>query len=122
MISPRRLPVPLRIGRMVLLEFSMTPLGKGESVSPFVAKSLEIIEASGLDYRLHAMGTVIEGEWDEVFDVVGKCHAAMAVDCDRVTCSIKVDSRKGASGRLTSKVKSIETKLGHKLKSTESGP
>lgn len=113
--------VLLRIRRMVLLEFSMTPLGKGESVSPYVAKSLKIIEASGLDYRLHAMGTVIEGEWDEVFDVVRQCHEAMAVDCDRVTCSIKVDARKGASGRLTSKVKSIETQLGHTLKSTESG-
>ncbi len=105
----------------VLLEFSMTPLGEGESVSQYVARSLDIIEASGLDYRLHAMGTVIEGEWDEVFDVVRRCHEAMNADCDRVTCSIKVDSRKGATGRLTSKVKSVEQKLGRTLKSTESG-
>ncbi|GAB4140468.1 MAG: MTH1187 family thiamine-binding protein [Planctomycetaceae bacterium] len=105
---------------MVLLEFSMTPLGKGESVSPYVARSLKIIEASGLDYRLHAMGTVIEGEWDEVFDVVRKCYEAMAADCDRVTCSIKVDARKGTSGRLAAKVKSVEQKVGHALKSTES--
>lgn len=105
---------------MVLLEFSMTPLGAGESVSKYVARSLEIIEASGLDYRLHAMGTVIEGEWDEVFDVVKRCYDRMQEDCDRVTCSIKVDARQGASGRLESKVKSIEEKLGHELKSTES--
>jgi uncharacterized protein (TIGR00106 family) len=103
----------------VLLEFSMTPLGVGESVGPYVARSLEIVEASGLDYRLHAMGTVIEGEWDEVFDVVRRCHEAMSADCDRITCSIKVDSRKGASGRLTSKVQSVEEKLGRKLKSSE---
>lgn len=106
---------------MVLLEFSMTPLGKGESVSPYVAKSLEIIEASGLDYRLHAMGTVIEGEWDEVFAVVTRCYEAMAAHCDRVTCSIKVDARKGAAGRLVSKVKSVEGKLSRTLKSTEGG-
>jgi uncharacterized protein (TIGR00106 family) len=105
----------------ILLEFSMTPLGVGESVSEYVARSLEIIEASGLDYRLHAMGTVIEGEWDEVFEVVRRCNEAMSADCDRVTCSIKIDSRKGATGRLTSKVKSVEQKLGHTLKSTEAG-
>lgn len=105
---------------MVLLEFSMTPLGKGESVSRYVSRSLEIVEASGLDYRLHAMGTVLEGEWDEVFGVVKKCYEAMSADCDRVTCSIKVDARKRATGRLASKVQSVEQKLGRKLKSTES--
>ena len=57
---------------MVLLEFSMYPLGRGESLSRYVARSLEIIDASGLDYRCHAMGTVIEGEYDEVMDVVQK--------------------------------------------------
>ena len=50
---------------MVLLDFSMTPLGQGESVSPYVARSLKIIDDSGLDYRLHAMGTIVEGEIDQ---------------------------------------------------------
>jgi len=58
---------------MVLLEFSMTPLGKGESVGQYVARSLEIIDASGLDYRLHAMGTVIEGEIDQVLGLLQQC-------------------------------------------------
>ena len=106
---------------MVLLEFSMTPLGKGESVGEHVARSLRIVEQSGLDYRLHAMGTILEGEWDEVFAVVKRCYEAMSADCDRVTCSIKVDARKGAAGRLTAKVQSVEDKLGRRLKSTESG-
>ena len=105
---------------MVLLEFSMSPLGKGDSVGEYVARSLEIIDASGLDYRLHAMGTVLEGEWDEVFGVVKTCYEAMSADCDRITCSIKVDARKGASGRLSSKVQSVEQKLGRRLRSTES--
>ena len=106
---------------MILLEFSMSPMGEGESVGRYVARSLEIIDASGLDYRLHAMGTVLEGEWDECFDVVKKCYEAMGADCDRISCTIKVDAREGASGRLTGKVKSVEAKLGKKLKSTESG-
>ena len=101
---------------MVLLEFSMSPLGKGESVSPYVSRSLEIIAQSGLDYRLHAMGTVVEGEWDQVFDVVRRCFEAMRADCDRITCSIKVDYRKDASGRLESKVASVQEKLGRDLK------
>jgi uncharacterized protein (TIGR00106 family) len=105
---------------MVLLEFSMSPLGVGESVGRYVARSLEIVEASGLDYRLHAMGTVLEGEWDEVFDVVRRCYEAMSADCDRVSCTIKVDARRGAAGRLVSKVRSVERHLGHALKSTES--
>lgn len=105
---------------MVLLEFSMTPIGKGESVGKYVARSLEIVEASGLDYRLHAMGTVLEGEWEEVFDVVRKCYEALSTDCNRVSVSIKVDARKGASSRLSGKVKSVEEKVEKPLKTSES--
>ena len=101
---------------MVLLEFSMSPLGKGESVSQYVAKSIEIIDQSGLDYRLNPMGTVLEGEWDEVFGVVGRCFEQMSRDCDRISVTIKVDSRKGASGRLGGKIESVEKILKKKLK------
>lgn len=101
---------------MVLLEFSMSPLQKGESVGDYVARSLEIIEASGLDYRLHAMGTIIEGELDRVLDVLRRCLEAMATDCDRITCTAKLDYRKGHQGRLESKVASVESKLGRELK------
>ena len=51
---------------MVLLEFSMSPLDKGESVGKYVSRSLKIIDESGVDYRLNPMGTVLEGEWDDV--------------------------------------------------------
>ena len=101
---------------MVLLEFSMSPLSRGESVGQYVARSLEIIDASGLDYRLHAMGTIIEGEIDQVLDVLRKCFDAMAADCDRVTCTAKLDFRRGHTGRLETKVASVEQKLGRKLK------
>ncbi len=101
---------------MVLLEFSMYPLDKGESLSPYVARSLEIIEQSGLDYRMNAMGTVIEGEWDQVFDVVTRCFQRMAQDCSRVQVSIKVDYRKGRRGGLDAKIRSVEEKAGQKFK------
>ena len=85
---------------MVLLDFSMFPLGKGESLSPYVARSLDIIDRSGLDYRCHAMGTTLEGDLDGALGVVKQCFQAMAADCDRIECSIKIDYRKGAAGRL----------------------
>ena len=101
---------------MVLLEFSMSPLGKGESVGKYVARSLEIVDQSGLDYRLNPMGTVLEGDWDDVFGVVKQCYERMRKDCNRISCSIKVDYRKGAKGRLSGKVMSVEKRLGRKLK------
>ncbi|MGQ9649667.1 MAG: MTH1187 family thiamine-binding protein [Phycisphaerae bacterium] len=100
----------------ILLEFSMFPLGKGESVSEYVARSLDIIDRSGVPYQLNAMGTVLEGEWDQVIGVVGRCLDKMSQDCDRVSCTIKFDWRKGATGRLQSKIDSVEKRLGRKLK------
>jgi len=101
---------------MILLEFSMSPLGKGESVSQYVARSLDIIDASGLPYQLTPMGTILEGEWEPVMAVVRQCYERMRADCPRITCSIKIDAREGKSGRLDSKIASIEERLGRELR------
>ena len=96
----------------VLLEFSMTPLDKGASVSKYVARSLDIIDKSGVAYRLNPMGTVLEGEFDDVLGVVRSCYERMRQDCERIICAIKIDYRQGTSGRLESKIKSVERRLG----------
>ena len=101
---------------MVLLELSVVPLGEGPGVSKYVTRCLDIIDQSGLDYRFHAMGTIIEGEIDQVLAVLKSCVEAVAADCDRVTCSAKLDYRKDAVGRLDAKVQSVEKKLGRTLK------
>ena len=101
---------------MVLLDFSLIPLNQGDSVSAYVARSLEIIDRSGLDYRLHAMGTIVEGELDQVLGVLKECLEALATDCDRVTCTAKLDYRKGASDRLEGKVRSVQQRLGRPLR------
>jgi uncharacterized protein (TIGR00106 family) len=101
---------------MVLLEFSMSPLGKGESVGKYVSRSLDIIDKSGVDYRLNPMGTVLEGEWDDVVAVVTQCYERMKKDCGRISCTIKVDYRKGHTGRLQSKVASVEKTLKRSIK------
>ncbi len=100
---------------MVLLDFSMTPLGEGESVSPYVARCLEVVAASGLEYRLHAMGTTVEGELDQVLALVRRCFEVLHSDCDRVSCSVKIDSRKGPGGRLRSKVQKVQALVGRPL-------
>ena len=97
---------------MVLLEFSLYPTDKGESVSDYVKRNLEIIDASGLPYKLGPMGTTLEGEWDQVMAVVKACHDRMVEDCARVACQIKTDYRKGKTGRLEGKVNTLIEKTG----------
>lgn len=97
---------------MVLLEMSITPLGMGESVSQYVAECVELIDRSGLDYELHAMGTIVEGELVDVLDLMRRCIEQVATHSDRVTCAAKLDFRRGAVGRIKSKVASVEQKLG----------
>jgi uncharacterized protein (TIGR00106 family) len=101
---------------MVLLEMSITPLGQGESVSQYVAECVDLVEQSGLDYELHAMGTIVEGELDEVLDLMRRCIEQVATHTDRVTCAAKLDFRRGHAGRLKSKVASVEQKLGREVR------
>lgn len=95
---------------MVLLELSMSPMDKGESVGAYVAKILKVIDESGLDYRLNSMGTVIEGEWDDVMRVVTQCFNTLKQECNRISISMKADYRKSPKGRLDSKVADVEQK------------
>lgn len=100
---------------MVLLEFSMSPFDKGESLGEYVARSVDIIDKSGLPYQLTPMGTIVEGEWDEVMALVTACFQTMNQDCNRISTSIKIDYRAGKDGRLKSKIRSVESKLGRIL-------
>lgn len=95
----------------------MSPLDKGESVGEYVARSLDIIDRSGVDYRLNPMGTVLEGSWEECFRVVQDCYEAMSKDCTRISVTVKVDARGGHDGRLAGKLASVEKRVGRPLKS-----
>ena len=99
----------------MLVEFSVYPVGVGASLSAYVARSMELIAQSGLPYKACPMGTVVEGEWDEIFALIKKCRDAVAVDTDRVIVNVKVDDRKGATGRLDGKIASVEKRLGREL-------
>jgi uncharacterized protein (TIGR00106 family) len=95
----------------VIVNFSTFPLDKGESLSSYVARAIKIIQESGLPYELTAMGTSIEGEWEEVSAVVDKCFRELQKDSNRVYLALKADYRKGPGGRLKSKVESVKGKL-----------
>ena len=100
----------------MLLELSVIPLGRGRSISSDVADLVKIIDASGLDYRLTAAGTIIEGTWDQVMDVAKKCHTEMRKKTERVLTLIKVDDYADRGGRLTAAVESVENKIGKPVK------
>ncbi len=95
----------------VLIDLSIFPLDKGDSLSSHVARALKIIKDSGLPYEIGPMGTSLEGEWDEVVGVVNNCFQELKKDCDRVYVALKMDYRKGPSGRIESKVRSVQEKL-----------
>jgi uncharacterized protein (TIGR00106 family) len=99
-----------------MVEFSIVPIGKGESLSPLVARVLKIVAESGVNYRANPMGTVLEGSWDEVMEVVKKCHDEAMKEGGRVVTSIKIDDRKGVERRIEEKLASVERKLGITLR------
>lgn len=94
-----------------VLDFSIFPMDKSGSLSPYVARAIRIVRESGLPYVFGPMSTSIEGEWDEVIAVVSRCREELAKDCRRINVSIRVDWRDGPSGRLVEKVRSVEEKL-----------
>ena len=98
---------------MVLLEMSIVPMSLGDSISQYVAECVDLVDQSGLEFELHAMGTIVEGELPELMQ---RCIEKMAEHSDRVTCTAKLDFRRGKQGRLTAKVDSVEQKLGRKIK------
>jgi len=97
----------------VLLEFSMFPTDKGESVSKQVSKVIKMIKESGVSYKLTAMGTIIETEtMEEALAIVQKSYDILSLDSDRIYSSLSIDSRDNTSQRLEGKINSIEDKIG----------
>jgi uncharacterized protein (TIGR00106 family) len=99
-----------------LIEFSVIPVGGGESLGDEIAKVIDVVDKSGLPYRASSMGTIIEGAWDDVMKVVRECHEAVLRDGLRVFTSITIDDRPGKGDRLTEKVLSVERRLGRTIR------
>src|SRR5690349_16832520 len=95
----------------MIVAFSVTPLGTGESVGDLVAEAVRVVRDSGLPNRTDAMFTTVEGEWDEVMAVVKRAVDAVAAKAPRVSLVLKADVRPGVTGALTAKVEHIERVL-----------
>ena len=101
----------------VLLEFSMFPTSgdcrDGASVSKYVSRIVDMIDRSGLPYQLTPMGTIVEaGSVGEALSIVEKAYEVLGDDCERVYSALKLDIRKGKSGRLEGKIDSVRKALG----------
>ncbi|HEV8595557.1 MAG TPA: MTH1187 family thiamine-binding protein [Thermoplasmata archaeon] len=95
----------------MIAEFSITPIGAGVSVGKHVAKAVQTVHDSGLAYQVNPMGTVVEGAWDAVMAVIKRCNDELLRECERLSISIKIDSRRGPSPPMESKVRSATETL-----------
>ncbi|HLA50241.1 MAG TPA: MTH1187 family thiamine-binding protein [Thermodesulfovibrionia bacterium] len=100
----------------MLIEFSVIPIGIGESMGDQIAKVLKIVDESGLPYKANPMGTVIEGNWEDVLAIIKKCHQEVIKSSPRIITSISIDDRPGKPNRITEKLKSVEKRLGKEVK------
>ncbi|PKQ30608.1 MAG: hypothetical protein CVT62_12920 [Actinobacteria bacterium HGW-Actinobacteria-2] len=95
----------------MLVAFSVAPLGASESVADAVADAVRIVRESGLPNRTDSMFTTIEGEWDEVMDVVKRATEAVGAHAGRVSLVLKADIRPGHTGEIDAKVRRVEDRL-----------
>jgi len=95
----------------VIADLSVVPLGVGVSLSPYVAACQKVLDEAGLETRLHANGTNIEGEWDAVFTAVKKCHEVVhEMGAPRITTVIKLGTRTDRAQSMADKVRSVVAK------------
>ena len=96
----------------MLIAFSVSPLGgESDSVGQAVAEAVRVVRESGLPNETSAMFTSVEGDWDEVMDVVKRAVEVVAAHAPRVSLVLKADIRRGHTGQLRSKVDRVEEYL-----------
>ncbi len=101
----------------MIAEISVIPIGEEIDLAHHIARVVKVIDESGLDYRLHAMGTIVEGDSDRVFELIKKCHNTALETSRRVYMVIKIDERKDKKEKLIEhKVQVVEKELGKSLK------
>jgi uncharacterized protein (TIGR00106 family) len=97
----------------VSIDLSVVPIGVGVSLSPYVAACERVLQEAGLSHSLHAFGTNVEGEWDEVFAAVRRCHEVVhQMGAPRVHSSLRIGTRMDKAQSLEDKVRSVAEKLG----------
>jgi uncharacterized protein (TIGR00106 family) len=96
----------------VIADLTVIPLGVGVSVSKYVAACEKILTEAGLETKLHAYGTNVEGDWDTFFTAVRKCHEVVhGMGAPRISTTIKLGTRTDRKQTMDDKVRSVEDKL-----------
>jgi uncharacterized protein (TIGR00106 family) len=96
----------------VIVDFCLVPIGVGVSVSKYIVECEKILSDAGLNTQLHAYGTNIEGEWDEVFDAIKRCHEYVhEMGAPRISSTIKLGTRTDREQTMDDKIKSVQEKL-----------
>jgi uncharacterized protein (TIGR00106 family) len=96
----------------VIVDLCVVPLGVGVSVSKYVVACHRVLAEAGFDAQLHAYGTNVEGEWDEVFAAVKGCHEVVhEMGAPRISTVIKMGTRTDRDQTMTDKISSVESKL-----------
>ena len=99
----------------MLAELSIVPLGRGEHLSGAIAEVLDVVDRSGIRYKFTPTGTCLEGDWDEVMEVVRRCHARAREGSSHVMTTIRIEDEAGETDKLTRNITSVEEKLGRQL-------
>lgn len=100
----------------VIVDFTVVPIGVGVSLSKYIAACERVLAESGLHYEMHANGTNIEGEWDEVFAAIRRCHETLhAMGTPRIHTAIKLGTRTDKAQRMADKIASVKAKLESKV-------
>lgn len=95
-----------------IAEFTIIPIGVGVSLSKYVAACEQILDESGLSYELHANGTNLEGEWDEVIGAIKTCHERLhEMGVPRIATQIKIGTRTDRAQKMADKIESVKEKL-----------
>ena len=96
----------------VMIDLCVVPLGVGVSVSRYIAACQRVLEEAGLEHRMHAYGTNVQGQWDEVFAAVKRCHEVVhELGAPRITTSMRVGTRTDREQGMDEKVESVRRKL-----------
>jgi len=96
----------------VIVDLCIVPLGVGVSVSPYIAACQQVLEEAGLKIALHAYGTNIEGEYEEVFAAIRRCHERVhQMGAPRINTTIKLGSRTDRKQTMSDKIESVRSKM-----------
>jgi len=96
----------------VLVDLCIVPIGVGVSLSPYIAACEKVLTGAGLKIALHSYGTNIEGEWDDVFAAVKRCHEVVhGMGAPRITTTVKLGTRIDREQTMEDKINSVREKL-----------